>query len=181
MVHREPEIDWSLRSVTCFKAGYSWHVLVPTLVREEQSPDLSSLWLSRCLFSSSHWLQLWMLPIDWFCVFKMCWPGRRGTWISIKWSLACWNFCILAACIWVKPPGILCFSLMRDLEGEGWSLWFLKGIHDWKMGQQGLLLCKPAPLIGKVIIGQLKVRPPQPGSWHLKASWGFLKKLFRTA
>lgn len=44
--------------MTRFKAGYSWPVLVPTLVREERRPDLSSLRLSRYLFSSSHWQPL---------------------------------------------------------------------------------------------------------------------------
>lgn len=54
VVHREPEIDWSLGSVTRFGAGYSRRVLVPTLVREELSLDLSSLWLSPYLFSPNH-------------------------------------------------------------------------------------------------------------------------------
>lgn len=41
VVHREPEIDWPLRNMTRFKAGYSWSVLVPTLVREKQRLNLS--------------------------------------------------------------------------------------------------------------------------------------------
>lgn len=69
VVHWEPEIDWSLRSVTRFKAGYSWRVLVPTLVREELSLDLSSLWFlhiyslpatSSGSLNAPYWLALYL-------------------------------------------------------------------------------------------------------------------------
>lgn len=137
MVHWELEIDWPLRSVTRFKAGYSWCVLVPTLVREEQSLDLSSLWLSRYLFSSSHWQQLseCSLLIG-FVSLKCAGQGGGGPGLpAVEPSLL--EFLHLVAWAWVKPPEICC-SLMRALEEEGWPPLSPKGRSDWKMGQRGL-------------------------------------------
>lgn len=91
VVHREPEIDWPLRNMTRFKAGYSWSVLVPTLVREKQRLNLSWLWLSWYPFSFSRWQQVseWSLLIG-FVVLSLKCIGCGG--FQIKLSLGFLEF-----------------------------------------------------------------------------------------